>query len=387
MKICSAWSIAACFRSAVRRINNPRKDDSMKRQRALIAVVGIALLIAAQRAGALPPPPSAPLTLWNFLGIPQGLHKIRDATFNKKGNFPGAERLPPMKAIADPENLKSDNPAIKAAAAIKTEEDLAPQKIKALKYLSTIGCDSGCYPEVKEALMAALEDCTEEVRYQAVLAIQDAITQHCVMCDKACCCSEDMTLKLSQRAYERDDHGCFIEPSERVREAAKIVMCTCCPGRGPTSETPTEPLPEGAPTPMPPTVPEGAGAQSSIWREGVLTRMLLMPESRAPMMAARPYVPRKEVAPQAGLAVSEAANPASQPTRLQPPLPPLPNTRLASTSKIVPNEDEPSATGAETRARGQSSRRNAAQRGLAKKPESQASRDDDPAARGLAPLD
>src|SRR3990172_477322 len=100
-------------------------------------LVGIAmvmsLLTAVEPASALPPPPSAPLTLWNFLGIPQGMNKIRDATSNRRGNFPGAERTPPMKALADPQNLKSENPAIKAAAEIKSEEDLAPQKIKALK--------------------------------------------------------------------------------------------------------------------------------------------------------------------------------------------------------------------------------------------------------------
>ena len=120
------------------------------------------LLAETNNAGALlPPPPSAPLTLWNFLGIPQGLNKIRDVTTNRTGNHPGLERKPPPRAIADFRNLESPNPAIKKAAEIKAEEDLAPQKIKALKYLATVGC--GCYPGVKEALMAATDDCTEVV--------------------------------------------------------------------------------------------------------------------------------------------------------------------------------------------------------------------------------
>jgi hypothetical protein len=71
-----------------------------------------------------------------------------------------------VKPLADPANLNSDNPAIKAAAEIKTEEDLAPQKIKAIRYLSTIAC--GCYPQVRPALLAALDDCTEEVRYEGL---------------------------------------------------------------------------------------------------------------------------------------------------------------------------------------------------------------------------
>ncbi len=251
----------------------------MKRHTLQLALVVQIVALAARPVAALPPPPTAPFTLWNFLGIPQGFQKIRDATFNRTGDRPGLERLPPLKAIADPENLKSANPAIKAAAAIKSEEDMAPQKIKALKYLSRIGCSSGCYPEAKEALMAALDDCTEEVRYQAVLAIQDAITQHCTAaddrqeggcacdCDTACCCSEDMVLKLSQRAYERDDEGCFLEPSERVREAAKKVACACCPGRGPTGPPePTGPPPERAPEGVPEPAPQPPPESPSVYR-------------------------------------------------------------------------------------------------------------------------
>ena len=106
------------------------------------------------RPGRTLPPPAVPFTLWNFLGIPQGFNKIRDATTNRRGNFPGLERKPPMKALADPKNLESPVSAIKKAAEIKTEEDLAPQKIKAIKYLATVGC--GCYGGVKEAAHRSL---------------------------------------------------------------------------------------------------------------------------------------------------------------------------------------------------------------------------------------
>lgn len=231
------------------------------------AIVGATL---CDQAVALPPP-AAPFTLWNFLGIPQGFNKIRDATSNRRGNFPGMERKPPMKALADPKNLESPVSAIKKAAEIKTEEDLAPQKIKAIKYLATVGC--GCYGGVKEALMEALEDCTEEVRYQTVLAIQDAATMHCDVCNQDCCCDEEMTKKLAEIAYELNDKGCFKEPSERVREAAKTAMCACCPGRGPIGEevpVPQETIPaeETIPTPPEPT-PEGASAQSGSTRSTI----------------------------------------------------------------------------------------------------------------------
>jgi hypothetical protein len=206
------------------------------------------------------PPPAAPFTLWNFLGIPQGINKIRDATTNRRGNFPGLERKPPMKALADPKNLESPVSAIKKAAEIKTEEDLAPQKIKAIKYLATVGC--GCYGGVKEALIEALDDCTEEVRYQTVLAIEDAATMHCDVCNQDCCCDEEMSKKLAELAYELNDKGCFKEPSERVREAAKSAMRACCPGQGPIgeeipSQPPVETIPpeETIPAPPEPTPP------------------------------------------------------------------------------------------------------------------------------------
>lgn len=83
----------------------------------------------AQAAGPAPAPAPAASsvsgnTLWHWLGIPQGYNKVRDARVNRSGDNPGRERLPPLKRIADPENLYSQNPAIQTAAKIKAEEDL-----------------------------------------------------------------------------------------------------------------------------------------------------------------------------------------------------------------------------------------------------------------------
>ena len=68
--------------------------------------------------------------------------------------FPGLEALPPLLSIADPKNLQSSNPAVAAAAGAKADEDQAAQKIKAIRYLATLGC-AGCYPDVEDALLAA----------------------------------------------------------------------------------------------------------------------------------------------------------------------------------------------------------------------------------------
>src|SRR5688572_25487533 len=112
-------------------------------KQSLFIALGLTLCLSAPVAAQLPPPPPPPATLWSFLGIPQGYRRMRDGLSNRNGNNPAAERQPPLKAIADPKNLKSEDPAIKKAAEIKQAEDLKKQKIKAIKYLASIGC--GCY--------------------------------------------------------------------------------------------------------------------------------------------------------------------------------------------------------------------------------------------------
>jgi len=204
----------------------------MKSLRPIILLAVLETLVTsnvthAQVGGA----PAAPGTLWNFLGIPQGIQKLRGATTNRRGNHPGREPKPALKAIADPKNLESKDKAIKKAAEVKQAEDLKKQKIKAVKYLTKIGC--GCYDVdggVTEALVASAGDCTEDVRYETIKAITEAAEGECCSkCGKVCCCNKDVLTKLAAMAYERDDSGCYIEPSERVREAAAEALEVCCP--------------------------------------------------------------------------------------------------------------------------------------------------------------
>jgi hypothetical protein len=255
-----------------------------------------------------PAPAAAPQTFWNWMGVPK--HPLAGC-INRGGNFPECEKKPPLKAIADPANLQSDNPAIKKAAEIKAQEDLAAQKIKALKYLATIGC-GGCYEGVDKAIAAALEDCTEAVRYEAVKTIlaasecgQNDCVKKCVrqtktckeaMCDswvgcikKTCatmhllcgkpgpdgvtikskcpgygcgaggqcqpgrcacgdgnCCTSEILNKLSTMAFEKDDRGCWKEPSPRVRAMARQALRACGPNIRPYTDA-VMPVPEEVP--------------------------------------------------------------------------------------------------------------------------------------------
>ena len=166
-------------------------------------------------------------TLWNFLGIPQACHKIKDSLKNRTGDDPCSERTDPLKRIADPKNLAKKMPeAIKTAAKIKQDEDLAPQKIKAIKYLATVGC--GCYEKygVRKALLDSLDDCSEAVRYEAALALIKVAGSCGDKCGDTCCNAEVMN-KLKQLADGSDDRCCPHEDSEIVRNAARVALNAC----------------------------------------------------------------------------------------------------------------------------------------------------------------
>lgn len=212
-----------------------------------------------------------PVTLWTFLGFPPK-GAVKDHLANRNGNHPGLERKPPRLAIADPKNLKSPVPAIKKAAEVKTQEDLAPQKIKAIKYLASIGC--GCYNRdgsITDALLAALDDCTETVRLAAADAISATAGDVCQNCNQQSCCTKEIHDRLMKMAYEMDKDGCWIEPSARVRGAAARALLACPPQdevKDPNRELPPgeRELPPGteiippAPTPAPPAPMPGTSA-------------------------------------------------------------------------------------------------------------------------------
>ena len=196
-------------------------------------------------------------SIWSFLGVPQtarGLRTLRSRVVNRRGNFPGLERKPPVLPLTAPENLESPNPAIKTAAEIKGAEDMKAQKIKAIKYLASLGC--GCYDKdgkITDALLAATDDCTPDVRLAAIEAVEDNVNKSCCKsCGTTSCCNEKISKRLSEMAYERDDDGCPVETSAEIRRAAARVFKKCCPGglyNGPIEEELQEVV-EGDPVEM-----------------------------------------------------------------------------------------------------------------------------------------
>lgn len=235
----------------------------MRYTRMLIAVsvvLGVAMpgSVGAQAPAPAPAPAPEQPTIWSFLGIPQAKKKCKDKHANKDGCSPQEERTDPVKRIADPENLQSPSKAVQLAAKIKQDQDAIPQKIKALKYLGSIGC--GCYPGVKEALVDALTDCSEIIRYHAAIALCQAAGNPCKRCENAGCCNALVMNKLQDMAYGTDDKGCPKEPSPEVRAAAAAALASCKkmhpagppPGPSPTPAPGPGPTPEEKPLPITP---------------------------------------------------------------------------------------------------------------------------------------
>jgi hypothetical protein len=194
--------------------------------------------------------------LWQFLGVKNAFTDIM-ALIEKLRNclgseFPGLESTPPLLAITNPANMNSSNPAVAAAANAKADEDQAPQKIKAIRYLATLGC-AGCYPDIEDALLASLDDCTESVRYEAAKAFRELSGRSCATCKTKSCCSPKVRKKLDEVANKMEKN-CYKESSARVRREARLALAGCGGGTTPT------PAPQEGPSENPPAKGKGKTA-------------------------------------------------------------------------------------------------------------------------------
>jgi hypothetical protein len=169
-------------------------------------------------------------------------------------------------------------PAVAAASAIAEKEAQAQATIQALRYLANFGC--GCYDKpdgkVEKAFLAALDDCNEDVRFEAVLALRKVAGgeckcegKNCSGCNVKSCCTQIVIEKLHKLAYETDECGCPYEPSDRVRRVARIALKLCgpiakCepepaePAKEQAPEKPKGPAPEAPPPTPPPANGEAA---------------------------------------------------------------------------------------------------------------------------------
>ena len=180
--------------------------------------------------------------------------------------FPGLEPRPPLTPLTDPSNSGPNaSPAQQEAAAVKADQDAAPQKAKGIAFLGQIGCLQ-YYPDTAKSLLAALDDPVEMVRFAAAKALRTANGRPCAVCKSSSCCSREVIEKLQDIGYMTRDDGCWKEPSARVRRMARLAVqgCGCIPVmdgeggnlpiEGPLEEPPVEPAVE---PPAEPAAPAG----------------------------------------------------------------------------------------------------------------------------------
>lgn len=252
-------------------------------------------------------------SIWDALGVQQlgqfgsGLMKtsLGQALMQVVGPVGRALGLGPS-LMADAFKKAPPGSAMNVANKIKTEEKKAPLKIKALRYLATQDCN--CYPEVIDAILAALEDCTEEVRYEALKALHRCKTEggkHCKSCagKKSCptddpfcagcnCqCKEKVIQRLQEYLLKRDEFGCYKEQSARCRDLAAQMIQECLTLRQPPPPEATGPVetkepkvaPETAPRVRPETgaMKKSAGEQPVAKKNSILALPVSGPAARA----------------------------------------------------------------------------------------------------------
>lgn len=175
-----------------------------------------------------------------------------------------------MKLLATPKLLRPPfagapiNTPKGLAAKIKAQQVDAPNRVAAVEFLGTVDCIA--YPESQAMLVEALKsDPAEPVRLAAAEALQvqfmrgkeeDPSRSELRRYDTCRgCCNEATLNELSRIAYETDETGCPIEPSERVRKAARIALTICSANCYPAMAAPAvppSPIPEEAGPPMVP---------------------------------------------------------------------------------------------------------------------------------------
>jgi hypothetical protein len=127
-------------------------------------------------------------------------------------------------------------------------------------------------------------------------------------------------------AYQRDEHGCYVEPSQRVRQAAAQALAICCPNTGPvaveTIEAP-KPVEEGTNGELiPPVDEEGSeGEGSSTEGDDGETAANLPPVVNSRLLLALPSEPAALPYPQAAPEDTSSS---------MPPIPELPVTQSAA---------------------------------------------------------
>ena len=240
-------------------------------------------------------------SIWDFLGVAQAGSFLNNQIF-KTRLFQGVNSAlsPVARALGLGPALVSDKfgkegGAMGLANQLKKEEKKVPLKIQAIKYLGTLDCQ--CYPEIVDALLGSLDDCSEKVRYEALQALHHkcgekkchghkhggtdvACVSTCDTCTNGngpscgcggCACQKKVIDRLNQLLLARDEFGCLKEKSGRIRSLATQMIEECLilhqPHPGLLSPAAAAPTEEVKPDPEPAITPDPAKPISRIERQ------------------------------------------------------------------------------------------------------------------------
>ena len=157
-------------------------------------------------------------------------------------SVPGA---PGANAAGTPVKPPASAGEVAGKLAAQTSPAKIKAKVKAIRFLGQQDCL--CYPEVVDALVEALNDCAEEVRYEALLALRNGCTRgfckaciggklppNYLGCD-CCACQDKVLARLSRLLLDRNVNGTLKECSKRVRKLAAQMIQECIKARGTTN--------------------------------------------------------------------------------------------------------------------------------------------------------
>ena len=156
------------------------------------------------------------------------------------------------------------------AAALAAKKKAVKAEVAAIRFLANENCL--CYPEIVDALIAALDDCAEPVRYAALKALRKGCGSNgCLPCETGNCdprtqfscpncqCQTKVLSRLSDLLLVRDVHNQYKERSRRVRQLSRAMISECLARRpvslpgAPRRESRAQPDPTPLAVPTPPS--------------------------------------------------------------------------------------------------------------------------------------
>lgn len=159
--------------------------------------------------------------------------------------------------VAGGEQTTEPPSAEELTGTLLAEQDAAKEKIKieAIRFLGKQDCL--CYPEIMDALLASLDDCSEIIRYEALRAIHGGCrSSHCATCQypgsgsqtgvQPCKCQLKVIRRISRLLLDRNVNGQLKERSVRVRHLAQLILKDCLCAFQPST---TPPRPSAQPDP------------------------------------------------------------------------------------------------------------------------------------------